>query len=61
MAVSEAQSQQAMESMQAQIQVLDRASKARIALAESELLRLGSIREDGAKHFKSGIMDSRKI
>ena len=61
MAVSEAQFQQPMESMKAQIQGLYRALNVRIALAESKVLRLRSIREDGAKHVKSGTMDSRKI
>jgi hypothetical protein len=30
-------------------------------LAEAKVLRLRSARDDGAKHVKSGIMDSRKI
>ena len=61
MAVAETQSQQAMSDIQTQIQVLDRALNARIALAVSEVLRLRSVREDGANHVKSGILDSRKI
>ena len=61
MSASEAPFQQAMQAMQTQITVLDRASTARIAPAEAEVLRLRSLREDGAKTVKSGIMDSRKL
>ena len=61
MSVSEAQFQQAMQAMQSQIAVLDRTLNARIVLAEAAVLRLRSIRENGAKTVKSGIMDSRMI
>ena len=61
MAVSAAEFQQAMDAMNAQMQNLERGLTARIALAEAEVLRLRSARDDGAKAGKSGIMDSRKI
>ena len=61
MAVSESDFQQAMTAMQSQMQNLERGLTARIALAEAEVLRLRSARDDGAKHVKSGILDSRKI
>ena len=61
MSVSEADFQQAMSALQTQLQNLDSALNARIVLEESEVLRLRSIREDGAKHVKSGMPDSRKI
>ena len=61
MAVSETEFQQAMGAMQAQMQNLERALNARIALAEAEVLRLRAARDDGSKHVKSGILDSRKI
>ena len=61
MAVSETDFQQAMSAMQAQMQNLELGLTARIALAEAEVLRLRSARDDGAKHVKSGIFDSRKI
>ena len=61
MSVSSAEFQQAMDAMGAQMQNLERGLTARIALAEAEVLRLRSARDDGAKGGKSGIMDSRKI
>ena len=61
MAVSAAEFQQAMDAMQAQMQNLERGLTARIALAEAEVLRLRSSRDDVAKGGKSSIMDSRKI
>ena len=50
-----------MDAMQAQMQNLERGLTARIALAEAEVLRLPSARDDGAKAGKPGIMDARKI
>ena len=50
-----------MAAMQPQMHDLDRALNARIALAETEVLRLRAARDDGSKHIKSGILDSRKI
>ena len=61
MAVSETDFQQAMSATQSQMQTLERGLTARIALAEAEVLRLRSARDVGAKHIKSGILDSRKI
>ena len=61
MAVSAAEFQQAMDAMNAQMQNLERGLTARIALAEAEVLRLRSGRDDWNKSVKSGIMDSRKI
>ena len=61
MAVSAAEFQQAMDAMQAQMQNLERGLTARIALAEAEVLRLRSARDEVSKSGKSGIMDSRKI
>ena len=61
MAVSETDSQLATGAVQAQMQNLERALNARIALAEAEVLRLRAARDDGSKHVKSGILDSRKI
>ena len=61
MSVSESGFQQAMGAMQAQMQNLKRGLTARIALVEAEVLRLRSACDDGAKHVKSGILDSRKI
>ena len=61
MAVSAAEFQQAMDAMNTQMQNLERGLTARIALAEAEVLRLRSSRDDGAKSGKSGIMDARKI
>ena len=61
MSVAEEQFQQAMAAMQSLLQNLDRALNARIALAESEVLRLHAACDDGLKHIKSGIFDSRKI
>ena len=61
MAVSETDFQQAMGAMQAQMQNLERALNARIALAEAEVLRLRAARVDDSKHVESGILDSRKI
>ena len=40
---------------------MDWASDARIALAEAEVQRLRSLREEGTKSAKSGILDARKI
>ena len=59
MSASEAQFQQAMTAMQSQIQVLDRALDARIALAESKVLRLFSFREAGAEHVKAALARHR--
>ena len=39
----------------------DRSFNARIALAEAEVFRLRAARDDGSKHIKSDIFDSRKI
>ena len=50
-----------MADMTNQMQMMERALTARIALAESEVLRLRSRGEDSAKGQKSGIMDARKI
>ena len=61
MAVSEADFQQAMSATQSQMQSLERGLTARIALAEAEVLRLRSARDEGTKSGKSGILDSRKI
>ena len=61
MAVAAVELHQAMDAMAAQMQNLERGLTARIALAEAEVLRLRSARDDGAKGGKSGIMDSRKI
>ena len=61
MLISQAQFEHAMQTAQSQITVGDRSFNARIALAWAEVLRLPSLCEDGAKHMKSGIMDSRKI
>ena len=61
MAVSADDFQRAMGAMQAQMANLERGLTARIALAEAEVLRLRSARDDGAKAGKSGIMDSCKI
>ena len=61
MAISQAEFQQAMNDMQAQMANLERGLTARIALAESEVLRLRSSRDEGSKTSKSGILDARKI
>ena len=50
-----------MADMQNHMQIMDRALNARIALADAEVLRLRSIRDDGTKSAKSGILDARKI
>ena len=50
-----------MQAVNQQIQVLDRALNARIALADAEVLRLRSLLETGTQQAKSGIMDARKI
>ena len=50
-----------MDAMNAQMANLERGLTARIALAEAEVLRLRSGRDDGNKSGKSGIMDARKI
>ena len=59
--ISQEMFEQAMQAVNQQIQVLDRALNARIALAEAEVLRLRSLRETGTQQTKSGIMDARKI
>ena len=61
MAVTEQDLRAAMADMQNQMQIMDTALNARIALAEAEVLRLRSIRDDGTKSAKSGILDARKI
>ena len=61
MAVIESDFRAAMADMANQMQMMERALTARIALAESEVLSLRSRDEDGAKGQKSGIMDARKI
>ena len=61
MAVSDHYFQQAMGAMQAQMQNLERAFTARIALAVAEVLRFRAASDDDSKHVKSGILDSRKI
>ena len=50
-----------MQAVNLQIQTLDRALNARIALAEVEVLRLRSPRDSGTQQTKSGIMDAHKI
>ena len=59
--ISQEQFEQAMQTVNLQIQTLDRAFNARIDLAEAEVLRLRSLRESSAQQAKSGIMDARKI
>ena len=61
MSISQEQFEQAMQTVNPQIQTLDRALNARIALAEAEVLRLRSLRDSGTQQAKSGIMDARKI
>ena len=61
MSISQEQLEQAMQTVNLQIQTLDRALNARIALAEAEVLRLRSLRDSGTQQAKSGIMDARKI
>ena len=61
MSISLADFQQAMNDMQTQMANLERGLTARIALAESEVLRLRSSRDEGSKTSKSGILDARKI
>ena len=61
MAVSESDFRQAMADVTNQMQMIERGLTARIALAEAEVLRLRSARDDGAKTGKSGILDARKI
>ena len=57
MAVSESDFRQAMADVTNQMQMMERALNARIALAESEVLRLRSRGDDSAKSGKSGILD----
>ena len=61
MSISNEQFEQAMQVVNLQIQTLDRALNARIALAEAEVLRLRSLRASSTQQVKSGIMDARKI
>ena len=61
MAVSEKAFRQAMADVQNQMQIMDRALTERIALAEAEVLRLRSVRDDGTTSVNSGILDARKI
>ena len=61
MAVTESDFRQAMADVNNQMQMMERALTARIALAESEVLRLRSRGDDSAKSGKSGILDARKI
>ena len=61
MAVPESDFAQAMQAMQAQMQNFEQALNARIAFAEAEVLRLRAARDDGSKHVKGGILDSRNI
>ena len=61
MSISNEQFEQAMQAVNLQIQTLDRALNARIALAEAEVLRLRSLRVSGTQQAKSGIMDGRNI
>ena len=61
MSISNEQFKQAMQAVKLQIQALDRALNARIALAEAELLLFRSLRDSGTQQAKSGIMDARKI
>ena len=61
MAVTEQDFRAAMADMANQMQMMERALTARIALAEAEVLRLRAARDDGSKTVKSGILDSRKI
>ena len=60
MSISNEQFEQAMQVVNLQIQTLDRALNARIALAEAEVLRLRSLRDSGTQRAKSGVMDARK-
>ena len=50
-----------MADMANQMQLMERGLTARIALAEAEVLRLRSARDDVAKSNKSGILDAMKI
>ena len=59
MAISESDFRQAMADVNNQMQMMERALNARIALAESEVLRLRSRGDDSAKSGKSGILDAR--
>ena len=59
--ISQEQFEQAMQTVNLQIQTLDRALNARIAFAEAEVLRLRSLRDSDTQQAKSGIMDARKI
>ena len=43
------------------MQMMERGLTARIALAEAEVLRFRSARDDVAKSGKSGFLDARKI
>ena len=61
MAVTESDFRSAMADMANQMQLMERGLTARIALAEAEVLRLRSARDDVAKSGKSGILDARKI
>ena len=61
MVVPEQYFQKVMAAMQTQLQNLDRALNARIALAETEVLRLRCLRDEGTEFGKSGILDARKI
>ena len=61
MSISLAEFQQAMNDMQTQMANLERGLTARIALAESEVLRLRSSREESTKSGKSRILDARTI
>ena len=61
MAVTESDFRAAMADMANQMQLMERGLTARIALAEAEVLRLRSARDDVAKSSKSGILDARKI
>ena len=55
------QFEQAMQAVNLQIQTLERALNARIALAEAEVQFLRSLRDSGTQRAKLGIMDARKI
>ena len=61
MGVTEMDFRQAMADVNNQMQLMECALTARIALAESEVLSLRSRGDDNAKSGKSGILDARKI
>ena len=61
MAVSESEFRAAMADMANKMQMVERGLNARIALAEAEILRLRSSREDSSKSRDSCILDAKKI